>query len=234
MNEPDEIIVISLGGSLICPDRIDIEFLKKFKDIIISQIKKGKRFVLITGGGRTARNYQAAAKEVVGVDKDDLDWLGIHATMINAHLVRTIFRKYARPHINHNPTETLDFKEKIKEKILVASGWKPGFSTDYDAVMLAKQFGVKKIINLSNIDYVYDKDPSKFPDAKPYKEISWNDFRKLVGNRWDPGLNMPFDPVASKEAEKLKLTVFIANGSDLDNLDKIISGEKPRKATIIG
>jgi uridylate kinase len=222
MKPKSEIIIISVGGSLICPDKIDTGFLRKFRDIIISQINKGKRFILITGGGMTARNYQSAAKEIVEVDKDDLDWLGIHATMINAHLVRTIFRDYARQRINHDPTEKIDFKEKI----LVASGWKPGFSTDYDSVMLAKQFKVKKIINLSNIDHVYDKDPKKFSDAKPFKEMGWDDFRKLVGDEWSPGLNAPFDPVASREAEQMGMSVFIINGAKLENLENLLEGQE--------
>jgi uridylate kinase len=224
----NEIIVISVGGSLICPDSIDIGFLKKLKEIIVGQIKKGKRFVLITGGGKTARNYQFAAREVGLLDNEDLDWLGIHATRINAHLVRTIFKEYAHPQIIKHPAEKIDFKEKI----LVAAGWKPGFSTDYDAVLLAKQFKVKKIINLSNIYYVYDKDPAKYGDAKPYKTLSWKDYRKMFSEKWNPGLSSPFDPVASEEAEKLKMKVYIINGADLQNLDNLLE-EKTFAGTII-
>jgi len=218
----NEIIVISVGGSLICPDRIDADFLKEFKKLILAQIKKNKRFIIITGGGRTARNYQEAARSVGELTSEDVDWLGIHGTRINAHLMRAIFYKYAHPDIIKDPTQKVSFNEKI----LVAGGWKPGFSTDYDAVLLAKQFGVKKIINLSNIDYVHDKDPRKFSDAKPFKEMSWKDFRKLVGNRWDPGLNMPFDPVASKEAEKQKMKVYIMNGLAIENLSHVIEGNE--------
>jgi uridylate kinase len=224
----NEIIVISVGGSLICPDNIDINFLKRLKEVIIKHVEKGKRFVLITGGGKTARDYQFAAREIGLLNNEDLDWLGIHATRINAHLVRTIFKHYAELHVNHDPTEKVVFNEKI----LVASGWKPGFSTDYDAVLLAKQFKVKKIINLSNIYYVYDKDPAKYGDAKPYKTLSWKDYRKMFSERWDPGLNMPFDPVASEEAEKQKMTVIIINGADMDNLHNLLE-EKNFVGTII-
>src|SRR4030042_1212699 len=107
MDNKSEIIVISVGGSLICPDR------------------------------------------------EDLDWIGIHATRINAQLLRTVFQKYAKPKVIKNPIEPVEFNEKI----LVAAGWKPGCSTDYDSVLLAQQFGGKKVIKLRNIDYVYDKDP---------------------------------------------------------------------------
>jgi len=211
-----------MGGSLICPEKIDVDFLKAFKQLLIEQIGKGKRFILITGGGRTARNYQAAAGEITDLHNDDIDWLGIEATRLNAHLVRTIFHDYANREIVLDPTEKISFNEKI----LVAAGWKPGFSTDYDAVLLAKQFKVKKVINLTNTDYVYDNDPKQHPDAKPFKEMSWKEFRKLVGDEWNPGLNAPFDPVASMEAEKLKLCVVIINGKDLIELRKAITGEK--------
>ena len=109
---------------------------------------------------------------------------------------------------------------------MIAAGWKPGCSTDYDAVLLARNFGVKTIINLSNIEKVYTKDPNKYPDARPIDKISWQDFRKIVGDRWDPGLNTPFDPVASKIAEQLRLKVIIAKGTNLKNLEKIIEGKR--------
>lgn len=217
-----EIIVISVGGSLICRDDIDVDFLKKFKQIILKHVEHGKRFILITGGGKICRKYQEAAREVGKIDNEDLDWLGIHGTRINAHLIRTIFKKYAHPQIIKHPLDKISFKEKI----LVAAGWKPGFSTDYDAVLLAKQFKVKKIINLSNIDYVYDQDPSKFVNAKPFKTMAWNDFRQLFGGKWSPGLNVPFDSVASKEAEKLKMIAYIVNGKNLENLDSLLEGNE--------
>jgi uridylate kinase len=216
-----ELIIISLGGSLIAPDRIDIDFLKKFKSLILKHVRLGKRFIIITGGGRTARNYQEAAKSAGKLGNDDLDWLGIHATRINGHLLRTIFKSYAHKEIVTDPTKRISFKEKI----LVAAGWKPGFSTDFDAALLARQFHAQKIINLSNIDYAYDKDPKKHEDAKRIENISWKEFRKIVGNKWSPGLNAPFDPVASRECEKQKITVVIANGRNMKNLDRIIAGQ---------
>jgi len=218
----ENIIVVSLGGSLIVPEEINVSWLKEFKKLIDSKIKKGLRFIIITGGGKTARRYQNAAKEIILIESEDLDWLGIHSTRLNAHLIRTMFRKDAHPKIIKNPNERINFKEKI----LVAAGWKPGFSTDYDAVLLAKNFSVKKLVNLSNIDYVCDKDPNKHKDAKIIKQISWVDFRKIVGDKWNPGLNAPFDPIASKEAQKQKIEVAIINGKNLDNFEKYLNEEE--------
>ncbi|MFA5961667.1 MAG: UMP kinase [Parcubacteria group bacterium] len=224
--QKDNIIVISLGGSLIVPDEIDWRFVKSFKEIIKKQITKGSRFIIITGGGKLARRYQEAALKVTEkLTDDDRDWLGIHATRMNAHFIRTIFRANAHPVINKNPNDLEDFFN-FKENILVAAGWRPGFSTDYDAVLLGKYFGVTKIINMSNIDYVCDKDPNKFIDAKKLKNITWADFRKMVGDKWDPGMNAPFDPIASKLAAEAKMEVVILNGKKLKNMENCLEGKK--------
>ena len=112
-----------------------------------------------------------------------------------------------------------------------SAGWKPGWSTDYDAVLLAKNFGVSEIINMSNIDYVYDKDPKKFKDAKKIEKTSWKDYTNLVGNKWKAGMNVPFDPIAAKEAQKSGMKVCII-GKDLENLENLLNGKK-FKGTVI-
>ncbi len=221
--------IISLGGSLIVPpEGIDWKFLKKFRKLIVAEIRNEKKFVIITGGGSTCRKYQEAARKVTKLTKDDQDWLGIHTTRLNAHLIKTIFRKYTHPRINKNPRTKADLKKHFAkgESIMVAAGWRPGWSTDYVATILAERLKASTVINLSNISYVYDKDPNKYKTAKKIKDISWKDFRKIVGNKWDPGLNAPFDPVASQLAEKLKLKVIIAKGKNISNLNKIFKNKK--------
>lgn len=231
MTDHKNTTIISLGGSLIVPNEIDWEFVKSFKEMIERQIEKGRKFIFITGGGKTARNYQEAAMKITNITEDDRDWLGIHATRMNAHFIRTVFRDHAHPRINSNPHDLEDFFN-FKEPVLVASGWRPGFSTDYDAVILAKYLNVKKLINLSNIDFVCDKDPKKFPDAKKIERTSWKEFRKIVGDKWTPGLNMPFDPIASKTAAEEKLEVVILNGKNLENLENCIEGKEYVGTTI--
>lgn len=221
--------VISLGGSLVAPPLgIDWKFLKGFRALILEQIKKGRTFFLIVGGGSTSRNYLQAADKIVKVTRDDRDWLGIHATRLNAHLLRTIFWKEAHPEIIKNPS----FRLPTKEKIVVASGWRPGRSTDYVAAGIAQEYGIKTIINLSNIDYVCDKDPKKNHDAKKLTDISWANFIKIVGTKWDPGLNAPFDPIASQKCQQLGIKVVIMNGKNLNNLKSYLAGKK-FKGTVI-
>ncbi len=224
-------IIISLGGSLIVPNEIDWKFVKNFKKVIEKYIRKKYKFIIITGGGKTARKYIEAAAKMEDITDDDKDWIGIHATRMNAHFIRTVFRKHAHPRINKNPRGLEDFYN-FREPILVAAGWRPGFSTDYDAAIIAKYFGVKKIINFSNINHVFDKDPKKHKDARPIKKIAWRDFRKIVGNKWSPGLNAPFDPIASKIAAEDKMEVVIMNGKNMKNLENYLEGKK-FKGTVI-
>lgn len=218
-----ERIVISLGGSLIVPDGIDWHFLKNFKALIETEIAKGFSFVLVAGGGRTARSYIEAAGNVTHISDEDKDWLGIHSTRLNAHLIRTIFCDHAHPRINTNPHDLEDFY-LAKEPVLVAAGWRPGHSTDYDAVLLGKYLDAKRIINLSNIEYVYDRDPKEFPESVKIEELDWKAFRKLVGDTWSPGLNAPFDPIASRLAEQNGMEVAILSGNDLENVKAYLDG----------
>ncbi len=217
-----EIIVFSIGGSLIVPNKIDTNFLKNFRKLILKLINNNKKIIIIAGGGKTARDYMNAASSIIKIKENDKDWLGIHATRLNAHLLKTIFFKEAHANVIKNPNSKINFEEDI----LIASGWEPGCSTDYDAVLIAKNLGAKKLVNLSNIDYVYNKDPNRFKDAKKIKEINWKEFRKLLPKKWSPGLNSPFDPVAAKESEKINLEVAILNGKKMKNLENYLENRK--------
>lgn len=215
--------VISLGGSLVVPDGgVDVQFLKKFNQFIRQKVAKGWRFFIVTGGGATSRHYQNAAKKVRGdLVRDDVDWIGIHVTRLNAHLIRSIFREIAHIRIIKDPSDV----EIATEPVVVAAGWKPGWSTDYIAAVLAKEYQVKTVVNMSDIPMVYDKDPKKFPQAKPITKLSWEKFRQIVGEKWDPGLNVPFDPVAAKLAQEAGLRVVILKGDDFENLEKFFAGK---------
>jgi uridylate kinase len=217
-----ETIVMSVGGSLIVPDTIDTDFLKSFKGFIERETANGRRFIIIAGGGRTARNYQEAAAAVSDLNADDLDWMGIHATRLNGHLLRTIFRDIAYRIMITSPDDILDVPKE--EKVVIAAGYRPGCSTDLRAIQIAERVGARKVINLSNIDYAYTNDPRTNPEAKKIESISWTDFRKLIPSDWDPGLSSPFDPVAAKEAETKGIEVAIINGKRPEALTDYLRG----------
>ena len=222
-----EKIVISVGGSLIFPDSgIDTEFLEELNTFIRNQLaqQKSRQFFLVAGGGTAARNYRDAGEQVIGhsLTREDLDWLGIHATRLNAQLIRTIFRDIAHPYI----IKKYEIIRKVTEPVVVASGWKPGWSTDYCSVLLCEDYDITTVINLSNIDQVYDKDPNKFKDAKPIDRMTWDEMRELVGDEWKPGMHAPFDPVASQKAQELGVKVLVMNGNNFENVENAIDGKE--------
>jgi uridylate kinase len=226
MTHKGETFVLSLGGSLVVPNGgIDIQFLIDFNTFIRDQVSsKKRRFFITVGGGGTTRHYQKAANQVrhQQIDDIDLDWLGLHATRLNAQLVRTVFRDIADARVIKHYEVIL----KIDKPVAIAAGWKPGWSTDYCAVTLCQDYNIPQVINLTNIDHVYDQDPRESPKAKPLSDISWEKYRLMVGDAWVPGMNAPFDPVASKLAQDLDVTVKILNGKDLNNLENALDNKE--------
>ncbi len=225
-NGDKERIIISIGGSLIVTNKgINTDFLSQLNKFIRNQLGKNKKrqFFLVIGGGATARNYRDAGTAVVGHELTvvDQDWLGIHSTRLNAQLLRTIFQDIAHPSL----IKDYDVIFKPEAPVVIASGWKPGWSTDYCATLLAEDYHVDTVINLSNITQVYDKDPNAFPDAKPIDHLSWDEFRKFVGDEWSPGMHAPFDPIAAKKAQELHIRVAVM-GKEFSNLENFIEGKE--------
>lgn len=219
------VTVISLGGSIVAPENADEQYLKYFSALIRDNLGEdsNRKFILVVGGGGPARAWQKAYRGISGeaASSDEADWIGIMATRLNAQLVKAVFGSLCPQEVITDPTKD----EPMAGRVLVAAGWKPGFSTDNDAVLLAERFGAKTLINLSNIEKVFTADPKVNPKAKPLDAISWADFRAMVGDEWIPGKNVPFDPVASRQAEKIGLKVIFAAGRNLINLSKILNNE---------
>ena len=215
---------MSVGGSLIVPDHIDTTFLTSLKNLVEHQIASyGRRFIIIAGGGKTARRYQDAAAAVTELNPEDLDWMGIHATRLNGHLLRTVFRDIAHPIMITNPDEVVDVPEETP--LVIAAGYRPGASTDLRAVQIAKHVGAHKLINLSNIDHVYSADPRVDNNATKIEDITWDSFIALIPSEWSPGLSAPFDPVAAREAKKYGIEVAVINGTKPDEIEKYLTGE---------
>lgn len=224
-----ETVVLSLGGSLVNPGQIDVSFLEKLRSMIVDLLPD-MAFVIVVGGGSVCRAYNKATDILSpGAPHEEKDWMGIYATMVNAQLVKIMFGSIAAG-VFQDPT-----KEPPQRKpITVASGWKPGFSTDYDAVLWAKTMGAKSVINLTDVDYIYTADPDKTSKVIPIRSMSWEGYKKLIGGNWTPGMNVPFDPVASREANRLGTKVIILNGKNISNLKACIQGKEFKGSVIVG
>lgn len=213
--------IISLGGSLIVPKDINFKFLNDFVSLISSYAKDGYKFIIITGGGYTARKYIDIVKMSDLDDHKNMDWVGISSTRLNAELLRVLFKSFAHEHILMNP----DSLPETNKPVIVGGGWKPGNSSDLASAHVAVSSGATTVINLSNIDFVYDKDPQLDKNAVPIYKSSWTDFIELLPTEWKPGLSVPFDPVAARFAHEKNLEVLIMNGENLDNLKNYFDGK---------
>ena len=206
------VTIISLGGSIVAPAAVDTDFVGRFVAAMGNYLEEdaSRRLVLIVGGGAPAREYQKAYREISGGDASDAqDWIGIMATRLNAELVRAVFGTWCENAVVTDPSAEFEFSGRV----LVAAGWKPGFSTDFDAVVLAERFNARRLINLSNIVKIYTADPRLDPDARPLDNISWEDYSAMAGDEWVPGRNLPFDPVATRRGRELGLEVISAAGA---------------------
>lgn len=221
-------IVVSLGGSIIVPEEIDVKFLTDFTEAIRNYVANGFKFLIITGGGKICRKYNESLKQVTSPTFENLDWLGIAVTRLNAEFIRICFGNLSYEKIVLNPDDI----PHTDKSIIVGGGWKPGNSSDLAAIHSAKSIGAKKVLNLSNIDFVYDKDPKNNKDAKPVKQMSWFEFKALFPDAWKPGGNVPFDPIAAEEAERSGIEVVILNGRNIENLKNCLDG-KDFEGTVI-
>lgn len=226
-------VVIRLGGSLISPEpgMIAVDFLRDFKNVILEYQKEGYSFSIICGGGKTCRSYQNAAQRISPdqVTNLEMDWIGIFTCNLNAQVVRSIFPK----HITHEQVVTVmeDIKG-IDSPIIVLGVEAPGHSSNYDAVEVADYTDSKEIVNLSNIDFIYDADPRTNPGAKKYDRVTWEQYLTFIPEEWSSGLSTPFDPPASRKAKELGLEVAFMKGDNLENLRNYLDG-RPFTGSVI-
>jgi uridylate kinase len=215
--------VVSLGGSVAFPNGPDVAFIKRFAALIKGEARRGQRFVIAVGGGGLCRLLNEAVLRVGPVSKTEQDWLGIYVTRLNARFLRAVLGASAKPILFD---ERFKIKSFGQHRIVVAAGWQPGWSTDFVAAQIAVDWQISQVVNLAKPSYVYTSNPDQDKTAKPIEQISWKDYLKIIPKQWTPGLNAPFDPVASRLAQKNKLAVIVAGGHDLANFKKILAGKK--------
>jgi len=222
-----KIYILGLGGSLIWKNNnLNTSFLRKFFLFLRNQIKNKKKFIVVSGGGNLAREFQVSLNKIGKFSNKDKDLVGILATKINAHFLKTIFKKYAKEEILDSEKKVKLIKTNRNFKLVFASGWRPGFSTDYVAVKIADILKFKKVIFLTDVDYLYNKNPRIYKNAKPIKNITYKDYFKLIPKKWSPGLKLPVGPVAAELAMAKRIEIILTCPKELDNLKNILENKK--------
>lgn len=224
-----EVVVISLGGSLIFPDNINSAYLKKFKDVLLKNKEKYK-FVVVCGGGSLARKYIKAIQSQGGGGKFQA-LAGISATRTNARFMNYFFEIDPEKGIPKTKRRIGKYLKRYDIIFCGALEYKPNQTSDSTSAQIARKFN-SIFINLTDVDGLYDKNPKKHKDAKLIKEISWEDFnKKAMELKFEPGQHFVLDQKASKIIMEEKIPTYIL-GKNVNELDNLLEGKKFRGTRI--
>lgn len=218
-----KVIVISLGGSLIVPDKFNTRYLSKFKKTIRKYYKTHK-FVLVCGGGSIARKYISALRSEKKSEKE-LSMAGIRATRMNAQFLMQIFGKEANGEL---PKDMKEIKNDLSKNNVVICGalrYTKKSTSDATASKIA-HYLKGEFINMTNIKGLYTANPVVHKEAKFIPEISWKDFDKMANKtKYKPGQHFVLDQGAAKIIKEFKIPTYII-GDGLKNIEKILKKQK--------
>jgi uridylate kinase len=139
---------------------------------------------IVIGGGNIFRGVAASAQ---GMDRASSDYMGMLATVINALALQDALEKQgvptrvqsaiemseiAEPYIRRRAIRHL---EKGRVVIFGAGTGNPYFTTDTAAALRAMEINSEILMKATKVDKIYDKDPVKHADAKPFDRISYID-----------------------------------------------------------
>ncbi len=223
-----EKVVVSIGGSVLIPEKDDAKYIKILADAL-KDLSDKVQLMVVCGGGIIARYYTNTGKELGGTTYQ-LDEMGIAVTRINAKLLSIALGEAGIDEIPVDPKRCAD--NSAPGKISVMGGTEPGHTTDAVAAMIAEYCGAARIVNASNVDAVYTDDPRKNPDAKRLSRMTIKELKEIVYDEHGAGKSSVFDPLGVKIAMENKIDILMVNGRDLDELRNAILG-KDIKGTFV-
>jgi uridylate kinase len=219
----DKLFVISAGGSVFIKEDINTAKIKQFCELINKFNAQDYKFVVVIGGGKTARAYQEVIKEM-GANNFELDTIGINATRLNAMLFLNGI-KNAYPKVVEKFSE---LKIIINNYTPILGGMNEGQTTDAVAALAAELLG-GKFINLSNVDGIYDSDPRVDSDAVLFEKLSFNDLNFLLREKeLVPGQNLFLDKQAASILTRSKIPSAFLSGEHLGDLENYLLGNSFR------
>jgi uridylate kinase len=144
----------------------------------------GVEICMVIGGGNIFRGLQGSAQ---GMERTTADYMGMLATVMNALAMQSALEdlgvftrvvsaipmdQVCEPYIRRRAVRHL---EKGRVVIFAAGTGNPYFTTDTAATLRANEMTCEAIFKGTKVDGVYDKDPNKFPDAKRYDHVSYDE-----------------------------------------------------------
>ncbi len=219
------VIVLSLGGSMIIQENINTIFLDLFKKILKSNTSKYK-FVVVCGGGSTARKYISGLENTKISSKTfHQGLLGIASTRLNARFMTYFFGEDANKGIPHDLKEVKNMLKKHDIVFCGALRYAPNETSDGTSAKLADYLETE-FINITDVNGLYDKNPKTHKNAKFISNITWNEFNKRANiSKFTPGQHFVLDQSASEMILKNRIKTYIV-GTNLNNLNNILKNRK--------
>ncbi len=225
--------VISLGGSMLfdSSEKLKVAYLKELKKMLL-RLREEFKLAIVVGGGAVARQYANAVRELTESEFQS-DKIGIQATKMNAMLIISTLGDDAYPKVVKDLDQALEAMKQ--DKIAVGAGLIEGLTTDACTMLLAEKMHCKLVVNASNVDYVYDSDPKKNPNAKRLSQLTHSNLSKMAAefDTRKAGSHFIFDLIACKLAERSNIELRFVNGSNLQEVEKAITGKEFNGTTVI-
>ena len=217
-------VVISLGGSVLnpSPGEFDTTLIRSFAELLREEAQR-RKIIVVCGGGSTARQYITALPDD-GITEGERDIIGIMATWMNARLLSSYVRDLCSLVL---PRDLDDLVRQLESfNVAICGGFLPALKTDEDAAIAADLLGANLLLNVTNVDGVYDADPKVNPNAQKIDKMTYNEFCDLVADiSTGAGANAPFTLTATRIAQRsgMKIVVLPAN---LDEIKQALAGEQ--------
>ncbi len=215
-------VVVSLGGSVLLTGDDDRAYLERLAELL-HRIGAELPLVVTTGGGRTAREYIRLGREL-GLTEVELDELGIDVTRLHARLLAA---RLGPPTPAHPPVTIAQAVHELPGgSPVVLGGTEPGHTTDGVAALLAVRLRAARLVNATDVDGIYDRDPRADPRARRVPRLRWPEFREAVhaAASGEAGQNFLFDRLGADTLARAGIPLLVVAGRDLENLEAAIRG----------
>ena len=215
----NDAVVISMGGSVMIPEKPSADFIRDFATILQGSEKK---VYVVIGGGKLARHYISIAREL-GCDEGFLDEIGIDATRLNARLLIAALGTDAYPVPAKNFDESVIRGREFR--FVIMGGTHPGHTTDGVAAMLAERLRAERLIIATNVRGVYTADPKKHPEAELFKKMSSEKLLEIASAmEGGAGKSAVLDPLAARLVLRTRIPTLVCDGRKLEVVSEAISG----------
>ena len=220
-------IVMKIGGSLLfdADQQYKLDRYKEYAQLIQQLTNTDHEIILVVGGGSLAKSLVEKGKLLSG-ERAALDYLGIAATWICAQLMITALGKLAYPVPVMTEEQLLTLQKD--GRLLVLGGLEPGQSTNAVAARVAELTQSEVLINITDVEGVYDRDPKQSNKAKLLPLLTVRQLQTIINPLdCEPGTYPLFDKRALEIIQRSGIEVWFVSGLDTEKIFHAIKTKKP-------